>query len=342
MERKPVKLLVCKKCGTKNSVKRKKCRKCGAKLKRNLLLKIAIGIAVFFALVITLASFAPEEDASLPENNNVPATLSEPLETIQLTIIPTVIPTETPTVTEPPIIAATPTPDPTPEITISPEPTIESTTEPTPESVYMQPTEPMRVIVEAESIRVYQSPDETSVLLGEMKTDTVMLLHSIENGWAEVENEKGDVGYAEITGLTRISQSEYVNLYANKEILRVIVTADSVNVYELPDETSKFLGAMKKGSIMRIHEIQDGWAKVENEKGAVGYAKIDALKVLNEKEYAVQVTPTPKPANKSYVWVTEKGKSYHSSSQCSNMNNPRRMELSKAKSRGYTRCPKCW
>ena len=345
MEKKPVQILVCRKCGAKNSAKRKKCRKCGATLKRNILLKIAVGIITFFALLVFICSRLPANDASTSGNDILYSTPSEPANSISPASDSELVPTETPIVTITPTVTAEPTetPSPTPEVTPSPEPTIEPTPDPAPEAVIIQNSdEPMRAIVIADSVRVFRSPDETSPLLDTLNTDTVMVLHSIDGEWVKIENENGEIGFAKLSEIKTISQSDYVNQYAGKEFLRVIVTEDSVNVYELPDETSKFLGAMKKGSIMRIHEIHEGWAKVENEKGAIGYAKVDVLKVLNEKEYTVQVTPTPKPANKSYVWVTENGKSYHSSSKCSNMGDPRKMELSKAKSRGYTRCPKCW
>lgn len=44
----------------------------------------------------------------------------------------------------------------------------------------------------------------------------------------------------------------------------------------------------------------------------------------------------------SKVWVTSSGKSYHSSSQCSNMGNPKQITRDEAVSSGRTKCPKCW
>lgn len=41
------------------------------------------------------------------------------------------------------------------------------------------------------------------------------------------------------------------------------------------------------------------------------------------------------------VWITQKGKKYHSTSSCSNMTKPIKVTLSHAKSLGYTACKKC-
>jgi protein-arginine kinase activator protein McsA len=43
------------------------------------------------------------------------------------------------------------------------------------------------------------------------------------------------------------------------------------------------------------------------------------------------------------VWVpTHGGKKYHSKSTCSNMKDPEKVTLSKAKAEGFTACKKCY
>lgn len=43
------------------------------------------------------------------------------------------------------------------------------------------------------------------------------------------------------------------------------------------------------------------------------------------------------------VWVpTHGGKKYHSKSTCSNMKDPKKVTLSKAKAEGFTACKKCY
>ena len=67
-----------------------------------------------------------------------------------------------------------------------------------------------------------------------------------------------------------------------------------------------------------------------------------------------KVTTTKKPTTKKVtaanngpetgemVWIPESGKKYHSNSSCSNMKNPSKVSVSKAKQMGYTPCKKCY
>ena len=52
--------------------------------------------------------------------------------------------------------------------------------------------------------------------------------------------------------------------------------------------------------------------------------------------------PTPPVEEEStMVWVTEKGKKYHSNPNCSNMKSPIEMTIEEAESQNYTPCSKC-
>lgn len=46
--------------------------------------------------------------------------------------------------------------------------------------------------------------------------------------------------------------------------------------------------------------------------------------------------------NEEIVWITPKGKRYHSNSSCSNMMSPEEVPLSEAEDMGYTPCQKCY
>lgn len=46
-------------------------------------------------------------------------------------------------------------------------------------------------------------------------------------------------------------------------------------------------------------------------------------------------------SNEVYVWITEKGKRYHASPDCSNMKAPYRVSLNDAQDMGRTPCTKC-
>ncbi len=48
------------------------------------------------------------------------------------------------------------------------------------------------------------------------------------------------------------------------------------------------------------------------------------------------------PQQGEMVWIPQSGKKYHSDSSCSNMKNPSKVTVSKAKSLGLTACSKCY
>lgn len=57
---------------------------------------------------------------------------------------------------------------------------------------------------------------------------------------------------------------------------------------------------------------------------------------------AVQTISTSKKTEEM-VWIpTHGGKKYHSKSTCSNMKDPEKVTLSKAKEKGFTACKKCY
>lgn len=65
--------------------------------------------------------------------------------------------------------------------------------------------------------------------------------------------------------------------------------------------------------------------------------------IIIDNRYKEKVVPPPSDtqSNERKVWVTSSGKKYHYSSSCSNMNNPKSISISEARSRGYTACEKC-
>lgn len=76
--------------------------------------------------------------------------------------------------------------------------------------------------------------------------------------------------------------------------------------------------------------------------------------MIKSDEIAVTVepSPTPEPTEEpeptaepepevEMVWIPSSGSRYHSSSTCSNMNNPTQVTLDEAIAMGYTPCQRC-
>jgi len=56
----------------------------------------------------------------------------------------------------------------------------------------------------------------------------------------------------------------------------------------------------------------------------------------------VTYTITVAKKNETMVWIPRTGSKYHSVKTCSNMKNPTKVTLIVAKSRGFTKCKRCW
>ena len=60
-------------------------------------------------------------------------------------------------------------------------------------------------------------------------------------------------------------------------------------------------------------------------------------------EKSEETTKKVDPTDSKIVWIpTKGGKKYHKSSDCSNMDGPRKVTLSEAKSLGFTACKRCY
>ena len=61
----------------------------------------------------------------------------------------------------------------------------------------------------------------------------------------------------------------------------VYVTANTLPVYKTYSTSSKVLGTMSYGESMLLLGVDDGWAKIQNSSGAVGYCKYGGLTNVN-------------------------------------------------------------
>lgn len=66
------------------------------------------------------------------------------------------------------------------------------------------------------------------------------------------------------------------------------------------------------------------------------------IKLKKKKKSKKKAKKKSKSKKTTSVWIPRTGKKYHKSSKCSNMRSPSKVSLSTAKSRGYTKCKKCW
>lgn len=62
---------------------------------------------------------------------------------------------------------------------------------------------------------------------------------------------------------------------------RGYVTANTMPVYQYPSRLSKTLGIMSYGEDVNVLSWQDGWMKVQNHKGEIGYCEYGGLSRTN-------------------------------------------------------------
>ena len=78
--------------------------------------------------------------------------------------------------------------------------------------------------------------------------------------------------------------------------------------------------------------------KAEEEKAVAEEAARQKAEETNAAQSQTQQTTEN---NEKKVWISAKGKKYHSRSSCSNMSSPQEVTVSEAEKRGYTPCKKC-
>lgn len=64
-------------------------------------------------------------------------------------------------------------------------------------------------------------------------------------------------------------------------VTRGYVTANTMKVYQYPSPLSKSLGTMSYGEDVSVLAWQDGWMKVQNHKGQIGYCEMGGLSRTN-------------------------------------------------------------
>lgn len=96
---------------------------------------------------------------------------------------------------------------------------------------------------------------------------------------------------------------------------------------------------------------EESKAKKESEEREASRAKKEsqeqesreqALEESRKQEEAAAAAAQTTQEQETYVYVSQTGSKYHSSSSCSNMNNPSHVPLSRAKQMGLTPCKKCY
>ena len=171
----------------------------------------------------------------------------------------------------------------TPDATLTPAPTAT----PTPDASAAKDA-----VVSVESLKVYQSADTASQVLGTLSKGRAVRWLATMGDWAYIELN-GSYGYCAAASLTDAAAVTPTPTPAAPEAIQGTVSVSSVKVYQKASTSSKSLGTLKKGQVVNVRNVSGSWAEIEL-NGNVGYVKTSALSLG-----AATPTPTPTPATPS-------------------------------------------
>lgn len=146
-------------------------------------------------------------------------------------------------------------------------------------------------LVEAvKDAKVYSKPSYSSSFVT-IKKGTTMYLLQYENEICCMVEKNGNVGYIHVNNIKKVqSEPEKEENPASDsgityENFQARVKSASVKVYGKSSTSSKYLGSMKKGTVVNVSAYGKGWAYIEL-NGKKGYTKISGLeRIYNQDSY---------------------------------------------------------
>ena len=126
--------------------------------------------------------------------------------------------------------------------------------------------------------KLYAKPTTSATVLGTLKQNAkyTAVAMTTDKVWLRLTNGSS-YGYL----LTDYASTEEVDDPAPGITGTVYISANTLVAYSSPSTSSKSLGTMSYGESMLLLGVDDGWAKIQNSSGAVGYCKYGGLTSVN-------------------------------------------------------------
>ena len=126
--------------------------------------------------------------------------------------------------------------------------------------------------------KLYAKPTTSATVLGTLKQNAkyTAVAMTPDKAWLRLKNGSS-YGYL----LTDYASTEEVDDPAPGVTGTVYISANTLVAYSSPSTSSKSLGTMSYGESMLLLGVDDGWAKIQNSSGAVGYCKYGGLTSVN-------------------------------------------------------------
>ena len=135
-----------------------------------------------------------------------------------------------------------------------------------------------KVYSAADGVKVYKRPSTSSGVMTKLKKHEAFTCVGItsDGAWARLKNGKS-YGYVQVKNLSNLSLPEEETTQESA----AYVSDTTLAIYKKPDDSSKKLGTMSFGEKLTLLEVQDGWAKVQNSAGTVGYCLYGGITATN-------------------------------------------------------------
>ncbi|MDO5323916.1 MAG: SH3 domain-containing protein [Clostridia bacterium] len=126
--------------------------------------------------------------------------------------------------------------------------------------------------------KLYAKPTTSATVLGTLKQNAkyTAVAMTTDKVWLRLKNGSS-YGYL----LTDYASTEEVDDPTPGVTGTVYISANTLVAYSSPSTSSKSLGTMSYGESMLLLGVDDGWAKIQNSSGAVGYCKFGGLTNVN-------------------------------------------------------------
>ncbi len=126
--------------------------------------------------------------------------------------------------------------------------------------------------------KLYAKPTTSATVLGTLKQNAryTAVAMTTDKVWLRLKNGSS-YGYL----LTDYASTEEVDDPDPGVTGTVYISANTLVAYSSPSTSSKSLGTMSYGESMLLLVVDDGWAKIQNSSGAVGYCKYGGLTSVN-------------------------------------------------------------
>lgn len=116
--------------------------------------------------------------------------------------------------------------------------------------------------VAMQEMNIRMAPSTSGEIIGTLKKGTpVEVLEILSSNWYKITWEKSKQGYAYVSNRTKKFFTYTPKTY------KIEVIADALNIREKPDNTSKVIGWLKKGTQMLISKTEGKWGYISNRKG---------------------------------------------------------------------------